>query len=343
MGSAMKAAMKTTIVAVSACLLFPVSSVPAVTGPKTSAASLALFRRALAASDIQGKDTPAALLHARFRINYAAGKSEQGQLLRIWTSSGWSHDELAMPGYQSVEVSDGKQVWSSGNLDYVPFPVFLIRRALELPGMLHTAQGMRLLAPVLSSGGASKCVRTAKEEAGFEFCFNVFNGNLDHLVDDLWNVTYRYSGYEPFGSRRFPRTLEILRPNGRAFVKIQIDRLVRERNLDLRAFLPVSGSKVRPVEAQCAEVERAKLIKMIRPKYPRAAEQAGIIGMVYLYADVGSDGIPRGLWPVNSVPPILSRAAITAVRRWRYRPETCKTTGKTMPASELVTVLFVSR
>lgn len=339
----MKGAMKRTVFALGAGLLFFPSPTPAATRPENNPAAIALFRRAFKAIDIDAKDTPEAVLHARFSITYAPGKIEDGQLLRIWTPAGWSHDELTMPGYQSVEISDGKQLWSAGNLGYVPYPVFLIRRAISLPGMLHSVSGLGLRAPVRSPDGTSECVVTADKSARFESCFNAFNGDPERLVDNSWNVTYRYSGYASFGARRFPRTLEVLRPSGTVFVKIQIDRLVRAKKVDLRDFLPVPGSKEIPVAASCPEIERPKLEKMVRPEYPRAAEQAGIIGLVYLYADIGSDGIPRGLWPVNSVPPVLSRAAIAAVRQWRYRPQTCKTTGKAMPASALVTVLFVSR
>lgn len=340
----MKRAMKRAFLALGAGFLFLPSASPASTKiTKRDPAAAALFERAFKAVNIEAMGKPGALLHAHFHISYAPGKSEEGQLLRIWTSAGWSHDELTMPGYESVEVSDGVQLWRAGKPGYVPYPVFLIRRAVALPAMLYAVWGLGLKAPVRSPDGTSECVPTAGKSSRFEFCFNGYNGDPERLVDNPWNVTYRYSGYAPFGTQRFPRTVEVVRPNGSVFVKIQIDRLVAEKKADLRDFLPVPGSKEIPVAATCPDVERPKLKKMVHPEYPRTAERAGIMGMVYLYADIGADGIPRGLWPVNSVPPILSRAAIAAVRQWRYRPETCKTTGKTMPATAQITVLFGSR
>jgi hypothetical protein len=303
----------------------------------------AAHKRALAAVDIEAKDVPPARLRATFRIYYAAGKFEDGQLLRIWTPFGWWHDEQKMPGFESVEVSNGKQIWTAGSLPYVPFPIFLIRRALGLPRALRAASARLLTEPSPSADGAYECARSEDDNERFEYCFEAQTGNLVRLFDSRWNVNYEYSDYQAFGAKRFPRTIRILRTSGKRFVEIHVAQLVPEKNPDLRIFLPVKGSRETATARQCPDIEQAKLTKKVSPVFPKAAQSAGITGMVRLYSDVGVDGIPRGLWPINSVPPVLARAAIEAVREWRYRPRTCRTTGKPMPASVLVTVLFVSR
>lgn len=339
----MKAVTKRSVCALGAVVLLLAQGATAARKSKPSAPARELVKRALAAADIEGIDIPSARLHATFRIDYAPGKFADGQLLRIWTSSDWWHEEQTMPGYQSVEVSDGKQIWSAGNLRYVPYPIFLIRRAIELPQALRTASVRPLSAPAPSADGAYECVRTEDEDERYEYCFETQNGNLARLFDGRWNVSYEYSDYQPFGTKRFPRKIRVLRTNGTPLVEIRVDQLVPEKDPDLRIFLPVKGAREIAAANQCPEIEQVKLEKKISPEFPKAAQRAGITGMVHLYAEVGTDGIPRGLWPINSVPPVLARAAIEAVRRWRYRPRTCKTTGVPMPTSVLVTVLFVSR
>jgi hypothetical protein len=339
----MKGVKRRSVCALGVAVLLLAQGATAARGPKNSAVARALVKRAFSATDIEASDVPSARLHASFRIDYAPGKFADGQLLRIWTPSDWWHEEQTMPGYQSVEVSDGKQIWSAGNLHYVPYPAFLIRQAVELPQALRAASVRPLSEPVPSADGAYECVRTEDEAERFEYCFEAQNGNLVRLSDGRWNVNYEYSDYQPFGTKRFPRKIRILRTSGKPFVEIRVDQLVLEKDPDLRIFLPVKGSREIASTSQCAEIKQAKLEKRALPEFPKAAERAGITGMVNLYAFVGDDGIPRGLWPINSVPPVLARAAIEAVRKWRYRPRTCKTTGIPMPTSVLVTVLFVSR
>lgn len=339
----MKPGIKRAILALGVAVLLLPAAALATPNQGENAAALALIDRVLAVSDIETGNGPAFRLHARFRVTEAPGKFLDGQLLRVWAPPGWWHQEEQMPGYQSVEVSDGKQTWRAGNRDFLPFPIFLIRRALEPGRGLRAAKGKKLGVPARAADSGEECVKTVGDSHAFKYCFDPQSGNLLRLVDGLWNVTFEYSDYQPLGRKRFPRLVRVLRASGALFMEIHIDRLVSERQLNLNVFLPVSGSKAWPTAGHCPAIEKAKLKKMVRPKYPEAAAKAGIIGIVRLYADIGVDGIPRGLWPINSVPPILSDAAIEAVSQWRYQPRTCKSTGKAMPAIVQITALFLSQ
>ena len=338
----MKRAIQTTAFAFSVAALF--FSLPARANPdrKQDPAALALINHAIAVSDIQAREAPAFRLHARIQVNYAEGKSEKGEVLRIGTPAGMWHYEQSLAGYHSVEVSAGKQVWAVSNLHYLPFPMFLAERALSLPGELRAAKGRGLEEPFQSSANGEECVRTLDESHPLKYCFDPENGELRQLVDSPWNVTYEYSKYESFGTKSFPRELRVVRNSGSVFVDIHVDRLELIENLDLRAFLPVKGSKERTLASRCDDIDRPKLEKMVRPVYPEEADHAGLTGVVRLYAEIGEDGVPRGMWPINASPPVLREAAIAAVRQWRYRPQVCKATGASMPLVAPITVLFVS-
>ena len=57
------------------------------------------------------------------------------------------------------------------------------------------------------------------------------------------------------------------------------------------------------------------------PRYPRNAVRAGIEGTVQVQVDVGPDGVPTSVALASgSGNRELDRAAIEAVRRWRFRP-----------------------
>ena len=65
--------------------------------------------------------------------------------------------------------------------------------------------------------------------------------------------------------------------------------------------------------------QQKRLVNAIAPEYPDVARLAGIEGEVTLRIFVASDGSVRGITPVSG-PPILARAAVRAVERWRYAP-----------------------
>jgi periplasmic protein TonB len=67
------------------------------------------------------------------------------------------------------------------------------------------------------------------------------------------------------------------------------------------------------------QVQQANLIHQVLPLYPQIAKTAHIQGTVILHAIIGKDGSVQNL-TYESGPPLLMRAAMDAVRQWRYRP-----------------------
>src|SRR5690242_17342230 len=89
-------------------------------------------------------------------------------------------------------------------------------------------------------------------------------------------------------------------------------------------FLPPScggspGPEPRPL-AVTTETLRHHRISGAVPAYPEAAKLAGIQGAVSLYVKVDEQGNVSGVesWAGNK--PVLARAAVRAVKRWKYRP-----------------------
>jgi periplasmic protein TonB len=66
-------------------------------------------------------------------------------------------------------------------------------------------------------------------------------------------------------------------------------------------------------------VQAAKLITQVNPVYPALARQARVAGTVRLTAIIGRDGAIRNL-QVMSGHPLLTPAALEAVKQWRYQP-----------------------
>jgi TonB family protein len=79
------------------------------------------------------------------------------------------------------------------------------------------------------------------------------------------------------------------------------------------------------------------LLQRVEPEYPEAARQRRIQGPVVLDALIGSNGSVREL-SVISGDPQLAKAAMDAVRQWRFRPH--QLDGKAVEFETRITVNF---
>jgi protein TonB len=68
-----------------------------------------------------------------------------------------------------------------------------------------------------------------------------------------------------------------------------------------------------------ADIQEARLLRMIRPEYPPVAKMARIVGTVRLRAIIDAKGKIAQLKIVDGHP-LLAAAALAAVEKWRYNP-----------------------
>jgi protein TonB len=66
-------------------------------------------------------------------------------------------------------------------------------------------------------------------------------------------------------------------------------------------------------------VEAASIVDQVMPQYPAIAKTAHVSGTIGLHATIAKDGTVQELTYISG-PPLLIKAAIDAVRTWRYRP-----------------------
>lgn len=82
--------------------------------------------------------------------------------------------------------------------------------------------------------------------------------------------------------------------------------------------VPAQVKPPRPVRVG-GLVQRAKLIRQVRPRYPVLAVQARIQGTVVLEATISELGSVEDLRVIEGHPLLITRA-VEAVRQWRYKP-----------------------
>jgi TonB family protein len=70
-------------------------------------------------------------------------------------------------------------------------------------------------------------------------------------------------------------------------------------------------------KAPSTSLQIGRVISRVDPIYPEDAKQQGIEGAVRLHVVVGRDGSVQNVEPTSG-PNLLAKAAVSAVREWRY-------------------------
>jgi protein TonB len=84
-------------------------------------------------------------------------------------------------------------------------------------------------------------------------------------------------------------------------------------------------------------IAEGQLLNRVEPVYPRTAAITGIQGAVRLHAIISKNGVIESL-SVISGHPLLTGAALDAVRQWRYRPYLLN--GEAVEVETFITVNF---
>lgn len=106
---------------------------------------------------------------------------------------------------------------------------------------------------------------------------------------------------------------------------------------------PVTSGVVKPPELPVrvgGDVQSAKLIKQVVPRYPPPALQVRASGTVHLLGIIAKDGTIQRL-QVLSGHPLLRQAALDAVSQWIYRPTILN--GQPVEVEAPIDVIFTLR
>jgi periplasmic protein TonB len=92
-----------------------------------------------------------------------------------------------------------------------------------------------------------------------------------------------------------------------------------------------------PKIVRATALNMPKKVHDVAPEYPAIARSAGVEGVVIIEAVIAVDGSVRDARVLRSQP-LLDRAAVDAVRQWRYEPT--RLNGVPVPVIVTVTVQF---
>lgn len=100
---------------------------------------------------------------------------------------------------------------------------------------------------------------------------------------------------------------------------------------------PPPPAPVPPRPVRLSAYEMPRKIRDVAPTYPAIAQRARVEGVVIIEAVIAVDGSVRDARVLKSVP-LLDRAALDAVKQWRYAPT--RLNGVAVPVIVTVTVQF---
>lgn len=341
------------IIAAAICLAVPAAARKK-KAKKSNPAALALFKKAIAASDIEAKGSPAFRLQAEVRIHNGAGVVT-GMVIEFWTPGHLQRTETMLAGYNSLTVMNGKDSWTKTSTKYAPYPVGVAWSILDFVGVLQPVvkaathpprTRLKLRVRVLKNlpgetkhhkKSFAKCVYTGSGRQAARYCFAYPTGHLVEEKSAPPGLSYYFSNYQPFGDKTFPRKIRVDYAGGHEMLEVDVIKIDRMTKPDPKLFAALPGVKEQPSGEmpgseeqgsgkgcpgvpQTKRVKMAKLIKQVMPVYPKKAKRDRVSGTVVFHAMIGADGTVHALWPLMSPSSLLTASAFAAVRQWRYRP-----------------------
>lgn len=154
-----------------------------------------------------------------------------------------------------------------------------------------------------------------------------------------------------FEFSRLPAGQYELQTSATGFEPFQIHAVTVEPNQDVNLnILTVAAAGItasspgKPLEAEkrgqsANGITAPRLIRKVTPEYPANARDQRVMAAVTLAAVIGTDGVPKSLRVVSAgVDADLARAAVDAVKQWRYEPALLN--GQPVEAANTITVNF---
>lgn len=149
-------------------------------------------------------------------------------------------------------------------------------------------------------------------------CFDKISGLLAAEIEPETiiseGVACFFSDYQKFGDHQYARSYKCTEGK-QPRLEARVLELVALPQADPELFMLPNGAK--ELKGCPDPAEPPRVVYQPEPEVPPGS------GIVTLSTLIGIDGIPRDFSTVSSPNPKQEKAALEAVRRWRFRPATC--------------------
>ena len=283
----------------------------------------ALIEKARMVSDIRTDGAPSFRMEGTFRITpKIGGKEIEGRYTEIWISKSKWRREVQTSSFQRIEVGASARTWlaDSGSERpdaalYGPLTLIFPRQPPETTRVSHRELSSKQAICAESKGEWSKGIDCFDPDGGFF----LLQENLFKLPNNLPSVCHScvYRNYEGFGDRLFPRSIRCTNNPGDD-VELTITKLVTAASPEENLFAqPPSAVESRTCQGR---VSAPRALVTPEPVYP-AHHNDNVT--VVLSITIGEDGKPLNPEVARSGGKDFDRAALEAVRSWRFQPAKC--------------------
>ncbi|HEV2288321.1 MAG TPA: TonB family protein [Candidatus Acidoferrales bacterium] len=306
------------------------------------AQAVALFAKALAVSDLRAPGSPPFEMRGTITVEQENHKPAiSGTYLLKWASPEKWREEIAFANYTHIRVGGENQYWQSRTTQYEIEPVLQLYGGLGFLKSLHVWARPAAIAALKEiklhqkkeHGAKLDCVTLTQEgeKYGSDYCFDSVSGVL---VNEFRGAS-EYSNFISFAGKHFPGSIRSNAEDAPA-VTLTVNSILPLVLTDDGDFQPPQNSTVWPA---CDDPDNVPMLKSaVFPAYPAGAERARRQGTVTVYGVLGIDGRLSNLAALGAPDKSLAEAALAAMAKWKYTPETCR--GTPVPDESLLMVRF---
>ena len=295
---------------------------------QTEAASL--IERAKQLSDIRSDGAPAFRLRMNFRAIQKDGSVLEGTYTEVWASKSQWRRETAAGDFHRTEVGADQKRFLLEPVRPAPEHIRALPALAEFGRFQSEFWIPEKIENRKLNDASVRCIDTLPEVRGVRrltgpesetragtpsLCFDRSSGVIVAEIEPaMGNAACFFSEYQKFGDRTYARSYNCV--EGRqARLEASIVEFVALPQADPEMFALPNGAKELRGCLDPAEPPR--------PVYQPEPAGARASGVVVISITVGIDGIPHDLSPFSSPNPKQEKAALDAVRQWRFRPATC--------------------
>ena len=262
-------------------------------------------------------------LKVTYKLLGEDGKSaDQGTFEEFWDNPTKFKRTFTGGNFNQTDYGTEKGIFRAGQRQSIPILISDIRRDFVMPTLSSEAveHSSFNLHSVDSKGAKLICVRFATlPDPGLTYCFPpdrpivVIDAYQGESIEVIHDRILDFHGRFVAGDLNFIRA-------GKTVLTAHLENLETLKSTDEPNLDPTADAVLLPRRVNISGgVAQEMILKHPAPVYPETALAARVAGTVVLEAAIGIDGHITDL-QVMSGPPILTQAALDAVRTWTYRP-----------------------
>lgn len=293
-----------------------------------------LIEHAKQLSDIRSEGAPAFRLAVGFKAKKKDGSVLEGTYVETWSSKAQWRKEIVAGNFRRTEIFTDQKRFLLEPVEVLPEHIRDVPALSEVGRFQPEAWRPEKVGNRKLNGASVRCIETLPvvrtgvrilTGQGLEgqaeipsLCFDKSSGLLAAEIEPestiSKDVACFFSDYQKFGDYQYARSYKCTE-GGQPRLEARVLELVALPQADPELFTPPNGAKERKGCPDPAEPPR--VVYQPEPDVPPGG------GIVTLSLLVGIDGVPRDFSTVSSPNPKQEKAALEAVRRWRFRPATC--------------------